>query len=106
MKRSNDVAVQPQRSSPPLSVFCAAAPADEALLAQWETFLLPLVEHAHLISCWSERHLSAGEPTEQERVRHLDQADLILLLLSPDFFASQTCLEVMRRALQHDKTAL
>src|SRR5450755_687675 len=107
MERSKEIILPQQWLSSTFTIFCAASPADETLLVHWETFLLPLVEHAHLVSVWSERHLSAGESIEQERLSHLDQADLILLLLSPDFFASQSCLQVMQRALQrqHDKTA-
>ena len=100
---NNDIAFQVQPLSSPLSVFCIATPTDEPLLAQWETYLLPL-QQAHLISYWSTRHVDVQANSEQERAFHLDHADLILLLLSADFFASKECLAVMQQALERQRT--
>ncbi|HEX4204704.1 MAG TPA: TIR domain-containing protein, partial [Ktedonobacteraceae bacterium] len=103
MNRSNDVAFQGQPLASPLSVFCAAAPTDEELLlTRWETYLF-LLQQAHLISYWSTWHVDAGANIEQERSSHLDHADLILLLLSEDFFASKECLAIMQHALERQR---
>ena len=83
----------------PLAVMCVAAPEDTALLAQWEAHLQSLVQ-ARLLSCWSERHLSAGTDREAKRRAQLEQADIILLLLSADFFDSLDCLTQMEVALE------
>jgi NACHT domain/TIR domain len=84
----------------PLEMICIAAPEDTLLLTQWETHLRPL-QQANLISFWSEPHISAGVSREQAWKHHLEQADLIVLLLSSDFFASAGCQVMMEQALKH-----
>src|SRR5262249_12673108 len=79
------------------SVFCAAAPSDTDLLAQWEKHLLPL-QQAGQITVWSEWHLRAGAPRTQQLHEQLDQAQVILCLLSAGFFASDKCMALMERA--------
>ena len=83
----------------PLSLSCFAAPEDQGLLERWETHLLPL-QQAQQLTFWSEQHLSAGTLREQELLAHLEQADVIILLLSADFFASSECLTLMKQALR------
>src|SRR5581483_11529433 len=90
--------MQHQRATRPISLMCVAAPADEVLLSQWETHLLPL-QQAGLLIFWSEQQMIAGSDRMAELVRHLDQADGVILLLSADFFADTTCLTLMREAL-------
>lgn len=89
----------------PVTIFCAAAPEDRSLLAQWETHLLPL-QQAGYISVWSEHHLQAGETRNEQIRRYFEQADLILLLLSSDFFVSEECNELMKQALQRSQQGL
>lgn len=88
----------------PLMIVCIAAPEDAAFLGQWEQHLQPL-EQAGLISLWSERHLVPGSSRQQEIRQHLEDAGLILLLLSADFFASPDCMaaleHAMKRAYEH-----
>src|SRR2546421_12485007 len=91
--------MQHQMHSHPISLFCVAAPSDSALLAQWETHLLPLQQNSFLKS-WSERFLQAGDDRLKQLIAHLEQADVIVLLLSADFFASTQCLSLMDQALQ------
>ncbi len=83
---------------PPVSIVCVCAPSDLSYLSQWETHLRPL-EHAGYLTVWSERHLLAGAPRTQQINEHLEQADLLVLLLSADFFASDDCIALMERAL-------
>src|SRR2546421_4466293 len=81
-----------------ISIFCAAAPSDAMLLAQWETHLLPLQQRG-LLTVWSELHLAAGASRMEQLAEHLDQAQVIVFLLSSDFFASDTCMALVERAL-------
>lgn len=43
------------------------------------------------IEFWEDRQLFAGEPWEAEILQQLEQADIVCLLISPDFFASDYC---------------
>ena len=40
---------------------------------------------------WHDRNISAGTEWEREINKHLNEADIILLLISPDFIASDYC---------------
>jgi TIR domain len=83
----------------PLALVSVASGADAALLARWETHLLSL-QQAHLISVWSERHLELGS----DRLRQIESADFVLLLLSPNFFADPECYALMEHALERSHT--
>ncbi len=83
----------------PLAIFCCAAPQDTARLVEWEKHLLPL-QQARRITIWSELHLAAGANRNEQITRHFEQADIIVLLLSSDFFASNACYTLMEQALQ------
>ncbi|MBA2681222.1 MAG: toll/interleukin-1 receptor domain-containing protein [Ktedonobacteraceae bacterium] len=56
------------------------------------------------ITGWFNRDIEAGTDWERESEVHLDTASIILLLVSPDFFASDYCYTVeMQRALKKHK---
>lgn len=96
------------RAKQPALVCCVAAPEDAVWLIRWEKHLLPL-QRAGYLHMWSERLLLAGEHRAQQMNQQIDQADLIVFLLSPDFFASEECLTLMERALmrrQSEQVAL
>jgi hypothetical protein len=62
---------------------------------------LALLKRQNLISGWFDREISAGEEFEGEIAKHLNSAQIILLLISPDFIASDYCYGVeMTRALE------
>ena len=87
----------------PLEIFCCYAHEDEALLNKLKTHLKPL-QWQGLIDVWHDRDISAGTQWEQEINKHLDEADIILLLVSPDFIASDYCYNIeIKRALERDK---
>jgi serine/threonine protein kinase len=88
-----------QQPSFPVSVLCVCAPEDQMLLEQWEAHLRPL-EQSGTLRVWSAYHLLAGVSRLQQINQHLDQADLIVLLLSADFFPSNECIALMQRALR------
>jgi hypothetical protein len=57
------------------------------------------------ISSWNDRKIGAGEEWANEIDVHLNTAQIILLLISADFIASDYCYEKeMMRALERDKS--
>ncbi|MDQ2888143.1 MAG: tetratricopeptide repeat protein [Chloroflexota bacterium] len=86
-----------------ISVFISYAHEDETLLRQLHTHLSSLKRQG-LIKTWYDRELVAGTDWAKVIDAHLEQADIILLLVSADFIASDYCYEIeMKRALErHD----
>ena len=57
-----------------------------------------------LIHSWHDRKLAAGSDFNKSIDRYLNSADLILLLISPDFLGSEYCYrKEMMRALERHK---
>lgn len=52
---------------------------------------LSLLKHEGLISTWHDRKIGPGEEWRGRIDTHLDNAQIILLLISPDFIASPYC---------------
>jgi hypothetical protein len=56
------------------------------------------------VASWHDRNISAGTAWEYEIDNHLNTADIILLLISSDFVASEYCYSVeMMRAMERHK---
>src|SRR5205814_636634 len=73
---------------------------DKRLRDQLET-QLSLLKHEGLISSWYDRNIGAGEKWASEINMHLNTAQIILLLISPDFMASHYCYSIeMKRAME------
>ncbi len=86
----------------PVTIFFCYAREDEALLNKLKTHLRPL-QRQGLIDVWYDRDISAGTEWEQEIKEHLNSAQIVLLLVSPDFMDSEYCYSVeMKRALERD----
>lgn len=73
-------------------VFYSYAHTDEEFRVQLET-QLRILERNGLIVAWHDRRIAAGQLWEEQIDLNLDQADLILLLISSDFLASDYCYE-------------
>src|SRR5947209_12110965 len=71
------------RCSMAIEIFCCYAHEDEPLLNKLKAQLRPL-ELEGLIKLWYDRDISAGTEWEHEIGAHLDTANIILLLVSPD----------------------
>jgi len=83
-----------------IKVFYAYSHKDETLRDQLETHL-SILKRREIISSWHDRRISAGTEWESTISEHLDSADIILLLISSDFIASDYCYgKEMRRALE------
>jgi hypothetical protein len=58
-------------------------------------------ERNGLIALWDDGHISAGARRDAEIQKHLDEAQVILLLITADFIGSDYCYEVqMQRAIE------
>ena len=88
-----------------IEVFCCYARKDQPLLLNLKVHLTPLVREG-LITLWADVNIDAGIEWEKEIHHHLNTARIILLLISPDFIASEYCYSVeMRRAMErHERT--
>src|SRR5438105_3937697 len=83
-----------------IEIFCCYARKDQSLLQSLKTHLMPL-QWQGLITIWSDTDINAGMEWEEEIKKHLDTAQIILLLISPDFMASEYCYsKEMQRAMQ------
>jgi tetratricopeptide (TPR) repeat protein len=88
----------------PLRVFCSYARPDEPLLDELRKHLAPL-RRVGMVEIWHDRLISPGSEHKEEVDQRLDDADLILLLISPDFAASDYCygVEAARALARHDR---
>ncbi len=87
----------------PLSVFVSYSHQDEGLRQRLEAHLA-LLEREGGIALWHDRKIGAGEVWANRLSDHLEAADLVLLLVSADFLASDYCFETeMRRALERHR---
>jgi len=90
-----------------VNVFFCYAHEDEPLLKRLKKQLTPM-QRQGLIALWHDRDISAGTAWEQEISEQLNSAQIILLLISPDFMDSDYCYsKEMQRALErhHRKEA-
>lgn len=85
-----------------IEVFYAYAPEDEIWVQQLEKHL-SILQRQGLISTWHPRLIKAGEDWQHIIDIHFQQASIILLLISPDFLASNYCYGAeMKQALQRE----
>lgn len=91
-------------SNKPIEIFYSYSHKDEKLRDKLETHLSLLKQQGVLIN-WHDRKISAGEEWAMAIDSHLNTADIILLLVSPDFLASSYCYSIeMKRAMaRHEK---
>jgi tetratricopeptide (TPR) repeat protein len=71
----------------PIQIFISYSCKDEALLNQLKTHLSLLWRQGIVDLCY-DRNISAGKEREREIDKYLNAAQIILLLVSPDFMAS------------------
>ncbi|WP_234683522.1 toll/interleukin-1 receptor domain-containing protein [Bradyrhizobium monzae] len=85
------------------SLFFSYSHADEVLRDQLEK-QLSVLKRQGVIEVWHDRRIGAGQDFAAEIDRHIETDDIILLLVSSDFLASDYCYESeMKRAMdRHD----
>ena len=84
----------------PLEVFYSYSHKDEKLRRQLETHLALLQRNGFILP-WHDRCIGAGDEWANQIDQHLHMAQIILLLISPDFLASNYCFDIeMKAALE------
>src|SRR3954447_8700950 len=88
----------------PLKVFCSYAHADEEHRKDLDQWLQPLVRK-RVLKFWHNQQILAGENWEKEIDDRLNDADIIILLISIDFITSNYCYSKEMRLAQerHEK---
>jgi len=82
-----------------VEILCCYARKDQLLLNNLKSHLMPLQRQGR-ITLWADTDIDAGMEWENEIDKHLDTAQIILLLVSPDFIASEYCYgKEMKRAM-------
>ncbi|MEP2472053.1 MAG: toll/interleukin-1 receptor domain-containing protein [Paracoccaceae bacterium] len=84
-------------------VFISYSHKDEELRDQLEV-QLAMLKRQGLIETWHDRRMLAGDHLDWTISKELDEADVVLLLVSPDFIASDYCYKIEKgRALERHK---
>ncbi|MFS8047029.1 toll/interleukin-1 receptor domain-containing protein [Rhizobium sp. BR 314] len=82
------------------SVFFSYSHADEGLRDQLEK-QLAMLRRQGVIETWHDRRIGAGQELDGAIDDHINRDDIILLLVSADFIASDYCYDIeMQRAMQ------
>ncbi len=86
--------------NPIVEVFFSYAHKDEELRDELAKHL-SLLRNQGVIKTWHDREITAGTEWEGKIDRHLESAQVILLLISADFLASKYCYDVeLKRAME------
>ncbi|MEO1394933.1 MAG: toll/interleukin-1 receptor domain-containing protein [Cyanobacteria bacterium J06634_5] len=89
-----------ERRTDALRLFYSYSHKDEILRDQLDTHL-KILERQGLIQSWHDRRILGGEDWAQEIDTNLQQADIVLLLISADFIASDYCYNIeMEQAME------
>ena len=94
-------AIDTQRQA--VRLFYSYSHKDETLRNELETHL-KLLQRQGLLETWHDRKIEAGEEWKQKIDDNLERAEIVLLLVSADFIASDYCYEKeMQRAMERHK---
>jgi tetratricopeptide (TPR) repeat protein len=93
----------PDISKQEIKLFYCYAREDKSMRDELEKHLSNLKRQYHLTN-WNDREILPGENWTQAIDKHLNTAHLVLLLISPDFMASDYCYgKEMSKALEREK---
>jgi internalin A len=102
--RRRESIMETQRQA--VRLFYSYSQKDETLRNELETHL-KLLQRQGLLETWHDRQIEVGEEWKQKIDDNLERADIILLLVSADFIASDYCYKKeMQRAMErheHDE---
>lgn len=99
-ERSNEKSGVKTLPEQPVKVFYSYSHTDEDFRVELEKHL-SLMRRQGEIAGWHDREISAGVEWKDTIDEHLESAEIILLLVSADFLASDYCYEIeMKRAME------
>ena len=88
------------QQSSAIGIFCCYAREDIRHLDKLKTHLSPF-QRQDMIHVWHDGDIRAGTEWDQEVKKYLNEAQIILLLISADFIASEYCYRTeMKQALE------
>lgn len=101
-----DLSIKSQPQPPSLrdiEIFVSYSHNDKELRNELEKDL-NILKRQYDITSWSDGEIPAGREWAHEIEEHLSKADIILLLISPDFLASNYCYEeeMMKAMMRHE----
>ena len=86
-----------------LTVFFSYSHRDEAMRDELEIHLA-MLQRQKIIEAWHDRRIGVGKDFAGEISEQLESADIILLLVSPYFLASDYCYDIeMTRAMERHR---
>src|SRR5689334_19796521 len=87
-----------------VTIFCSYAHEDQLFANQLKTHFAPL-ERLYPWMLWTDMEICAGEEWDRTIQKYLNTAQIILLLISPDFMASDYCYkkELKRAMERHER---
>jgi DNA-binding MarR family transcriptional regulator len=89
-----------QSRAGPIRLFYSYSHKDEKLRKQLENHLA-ILKRNNVILDWHDRKIGAGQDWKNELDTELESAEVVLLLVSPDFLASNYCYDIeMDRAIE------
>jgi hypothetical protein len=88
----------------PVKIFISYSHKDEALREDLEG-QLAILKNLGKVRIWQDRAIKAGDEWNEKILNAIDSADIILLLVSPRFMASDFCFnkEMPRAMLRHEQ---
>jgi WD40 repeat protein len=86
-----------------IACFYASSEQDTDLHKKFMQQLTPLIKTG-VITYWHSGEISAGKNQEQEIEDHLQRADIVLLLISPDLISSEYYDNIINQTLERCKT--
>src|SRR5467141_243110 len=102
ISRHSEVSMSPTQR-PSASVFYSYSHKDERLRDDLAD-ALALLKRQSILTEWHDRKIAAGDDWEQSIDEHMERADVILLLVSPVFIASDYCWgKEVERAMERHK---
>jgi internalin A len=83
-----------------ITLFISYSHKDDGLRSELDSHL-KIMQAGGWIDVWHDRRIAAGDEWKKKIDDNLEHADIILLLLSPDFIASDYCLKIeAKKALE------
>jgi hypothetical protein len=86
-----------------IKLFVAYAPEDESFRDRLNRHLSSLKEEG-LIQQWDASKVRIGQAADEAIQRNLAAADMVVLLISADFLASEDCEKIEYQAFEYEKT--